>query len=43
MPKKYTNDQRMVAMNDVTATNRKKCVAPNKAGEAVDMIMIPNN
>lgn len=31
----------MVAIKAVTATNRKKCVAPRRAGEAVAIQMIP--
>jgi hypothetical protein len=42
MPSKYTKDQRTVAMNEVIATNKKKCVAPIHAGDAQAMQIIPN-
>lgn len=41
MPSKYTKVHRRVAMKAVTATNKKKWVAPKKAGEAVAIQMIP--
>jgi hypothetical protein len=43
MPSKYTNDQRTVAINEVIATNKKKCVAPIHAGDAQAMQIIPKS